>query len=148
MNEKERAVTALFEIFCLSQKYMLGNFGEKEKSLTKTQVHILLAVRSRDNMSMSQVAYAISASKEQATRAVAPLVDRGYLRRHQDEHNRRIVHVELTKEGAALLRELRRNLSSNLMRRLELLDEEESVRFWKAAEEMLELLLKVDGPVN
>ena len=147
MEDMCGVVLSLLEIFRLSQKYMLGNFGEADRKLTKTQFFIIMAIWNKKNMSMSQVASAISASKEQTTRAMIPLEEDGYVRRYHDEKNRRIVRVEMTEKGYGVLDRVRNHMISNLGKRLELLTEEEQEWFSDAADRMLELMLKIDGAV-
>lgn len=147
MEDMCGVVLSLLEIFRLSQKYMLGNFGETDRKLTKTQFFIIMAIWKKKNMSMSQVASAISASKEQTTRAMIPLEEEGYVRRYHDEKNRRIVRVEMTEKGYEVLDRVRNHMISNLGKRLELLTEEEQEWFSDAADRMLELMLKIDGAV-
>lgn len=52
--------------------------GEREH-MTKTQFYILITLFLRPSLTMTQIAERIGASKEQATRAVAPLADEGLI---------------------------------------------------------------------
>jgi DNA-binding MarR family transcriptional regulator len=51
----------------------------------------------------------LSSSREQTTRAVSPLADKGYIQRMPNEENRRIMNVSLTLEGTEILKCLGRN---------------------------------------
>ena len=146
MKEKESVIVSLFEIFHFSQKYLLEGFVKKEQKITKTQLYIIMVVYRKKNLSMSQIASAIVSSKEQTTRAVAPLVECGILSRHHDEDNRRVVHVELTEKGLELISHIRQHVIDNMKARMETLTSEEIQRFGEAADTMLELLMKMDGP--
>lgn len=79
--------------------------GEREH-FTKTQFYILITLFIRPALSMTQLCEHIGASKEQATRAVAPLVDDGLVQREVSSRNRTKVYVSLTQEGRALVQDL------------------------------------------
>lgn len=66
---------------------------------TRTQFYIFSMLSLRGTMTMKEVAEYISASREQATRAVAPLVDDGYVERYILPDNRLHVHLRLTQAG-------------------------------------------------
>ena len=51
--------------------------AHKEYGLTRSQVIVLVALCTRESVTMSEVAQYMSSSKEQATRAIAPLCDQG-----------------------------------------------------------------------
>ncbi len=72
--------------------------SHREK-LTKTQIDVLMGLFIFGEMSMSEMSEYLAVSKEQATRAVAPLVDAGYVRRARKPDQRRIVEISLTEEG-------------------------------------------------
>lgn len=79
--------------------------GERER-FTKTQFYILITLSAQDPLTMTQIAEYIGASKEQATRALAPLADEGLVRREVSQKNRTRVYVSLTPEGRALIRRI------------------------------------------
>lgn len=69
--------------------------------LTGTQRLVLLTSLVFGTMTMTQLAEAIVCSKEQATRAVAPLVRQGLLERSCDPKNRTRVYIRLSEAGTA-----------------------------------------------
>jgi len=148
MREKESAIASLFEIFRLSRKCLLENFAKKDQKITKTQFYILLTAYCNNDLSMSEIASAIASSKEQTTRAVAPLEEAGFLKRHHDKENRRVVRVELTDKGLEMIGHIRQNMIDIMKERMNFLTEEEARRFDEAADFVLEVLLKMDAPMN
>lgn len=82
--------------------------------LTKTQLLILTALSHHGSLNMSQIASYLSFSKEQATRAVAPLAEAGLLERFEQPENRTKVYLRLTPDGALLAKELREQFSEQL----------------------------------
>ena len=87
--------------------------GERER-FTKTQFYILITLYHQSPLTMTQIGEHIGASKEQATRAVAPLADEGLVRREVSAKNRTRVYVSLTEAGCALVQELIARCSEKL----------------------------------
>ena len=79
----------------------------KNFDLTKSQIFILTALHSHGILNMTKIAEYLSSSKEQATRAVSPLVEKGLVRRIESENNRKVVNIEFTDEGRELIKKLR-----------------------------------------
>lgn len=82
--------------------------------LTKTQLLIVTALSYHESFHMSQLAAYLSFSKEQATRAAAPLVEAGLVERFAQLENRTRVFLRLTADGKNLADELRAQFSSQL----------------------------------
>ena len=62
-----------------------------------------MALYSRGILNMTETSEFISSSKEQSTRAVAPLVEKGLVKRFELENNRKCVYIELTESGKAFM---------------------------------------------
>lgn len=71
--------------------------------LTGTQRLVLLTSLVSGKMTMTHLAEAIVCSKEQISRAVSPLVDRGLMQRSFDPENHTRVYIQLTDQGQALI---------------------------------------------
>ena len=112
--------------------------------LTRTQLLILTALSYRESLHMSQLASYLSFSKEQATRAVAPLAELGLLERFEQPENRTKVYLRLTPEGASLAAELRAQFSSQLRARTEQsLTPSEQKELCQAASTLVRLLSRL-----
>ena len=93
---------------------------------------------------MSQLAAYLSFSKEQATRAAAPLVEAGLVERFAQLENRTRVFLRLTADGKNLADELRAQFSSQLKARVSAsLSEPEQLELREAAETLVRLLSKI-----
>ena len=79
--------------------YIYANNNLKKHDLTKTQFRALFVVISMPGITMSDLADNIAISREQATRAVTPLVKRKLMTRTVDRMNRRQLNLKLTPEG-------------------------------------------------
>ena len=114
--------------------------------LTKSQAMMMATVGELGSVNMSTLAQRIAVSKEQATRAVQPLVEAGYLQRDHDEANRRMVNVSLTPAGEALLYEHFTAVENTIGRQLQALDEDEQAQLIEASRTATLLLKKaLDG---
>ena len=87
----------------LLQSVVLSCVDRKRFQFTRTQQSILTVLSMEGETTMKQIAKYIVSSQEQATRAVAPLVDAGYVERRTDPTNRTRVYIRLTDEGRDLL---------------------------------------------
>ena len=113
--------------------------------LTKTQLLILAALCYRGSLNMSQLAAYLSCSKEQATRAVAPLAEAGLLERFMQPENRTKVFLRLTDTGKAFACSMRAHFSEQLQARAEgVLSEAELQQLQASAETLLRLLSKLN----
>ena len=85
-------------------KRLLLNTPWHSKNITGSQRLCLLLLAGHGPMTMTQLAEAMACSKEQATRATAPLVEKGYVARRYDRENRTRVWVALSDAGKGLIR--------------------------------------------
>lgn len=138
-------VTALMEVFPLCQKMILNTLDFKDLGFTKTQLSILFALTVETPLTMSKLANYIVSSKEQATRAVAPLVRQGYLERIRDESNRKLVLVRLTSDGAEIMKSKQQELSAVMAEKISQLSKEDQKEFFQAIDTTLRILKKLQG---
>lgn len=119
--------------------------GERSKAIhTKTQLIIFIILSVRKSLTMTEIASYISSSREQATRAVAPLVDSGYMERYVDPQNRTHIHIRLTDAGRTYWEERRERMRGIIDQRLkDSLSPEECTELERAATTMIGLLRKI-----
>lgn len=125
---------------------IIGVSGKaKEFDLTKSQLMFMTALYYRGILNMTKVSEYISSSKEQATRAVAPLVDKGIVKRFEIEDNRTHVYTELTEDGKNMMIKLRDEMHEDIDRRLQKsLSEEEIRQLTEAVRTTVSLLAKIE----
>jgi DNA-binding MarR family transcriptional regulator len=83
--------------------YFYGMIDLKAFHVTKTQLRILFVINMTPDITMSELADRIATSREQATRAVNPLVKRKLLIRKTDAKNRRQLKITMSDEGLEFL---------------------------------------------
>ena len=105
---------------------------------------ILFALHSREHLNMSQIAAYIASSKEQTTRAVAPLVKQGYVSRFHMGDNRRKVYIRLTEQGRSFIEEEQRLVKDRLSNKFNLLSQEDQDTLHQAVGDILQILRKLE----
>ena len=126
------------------RRLLLAGFDRERFPFTRTQIYIFAILSYKGSLTMSELAGYISSSREQATRAMAPLVDAGFAERYTDPENRTHIHVRLTPLGREELRAMRGSIRSNLNDRLaESLTGAELAELQETTQKLIALLGKV-----
>ena len=145
---KEEAVlngTQLLQLQSLLRKTVISNHGLKCLGYTKSQLEVFFALLLRRELTMTQVAGFIGSSKEQATRAVAPLVDDGLVERYIDTENRTRIHIKLTNAGKEFIGKWRDAFCQNLDESLDRsLTPEEKEELFRSMGSVIRILSKLD----
>ena len=136
-------IGSMITLFPLLQSTILVPLKGKEHC-TRLQLLALLALYTYGDLTMSQISWFISASKEQATRTVAPLAAAGYVERKVPEDNRKLVIVKLTEEGKDFLLNVKRSFQECFRKHMEeSLTAEESRKLTEALRVAIPLLNKI-----
>lgn len=69
------------------------------EDLTITEIHMIAAIGTRENVPMSSVAKQASLTNGTVTTMVKKLEKKGYVKRRQDAEDKRVVRVVLSEEG-------------------------------------------------
>jgi DNA-binding MarR family transcriptional regulator len=85
-----------------------------QRSVSMTHLHVLLLLQTEGTLSMSRLADLLDVSLPNATGIVGRMEERGLVHRVHDDHDRRIVQVQLAPAGQSVLEE------TDLMRREQL----------------------------
>ena len=137
-------VSALFEIFPICQKFLLNTIDIPSMDLTKTQILILFALSGGRSLNMSQLSSYLASSKEQATRAVSPLVKDEYVTRFRSDENRKMVYIKLTEKGNQLKKKKKALVKEYLSKRFESLSKEDQELFHQSLSNILTILKKME----
>lgn len=137
-------ISALFEIFPICQRLLLNSIDLHSIEFTRTQMLILFSLSSRDRLNMSQLSAYIASSKEQATRAVAPLVKHGFVERFRSDENRKKVYVQLTPKGQKLIQKEQMLVKQRLSAQFQSLSLNDQEIFQESVENILRLLKKLE----
>lgn len=121
---------------------MFDAFNHQKISLTRTQQIIILALTLNKTLTMSQLTEKINTSNEQATRAVAQLVDKNFIQRYQDKSNRRIINISLTEDANKLLAEAKSSIQSEILKRFDSISDEDMHNLYEALLQITKILKK------
>lgn len=136
--------TLLLQLQPLLAKVVISNYGLKEFGYTKSQFQIFSALLLRGDLTMGQAAGFIGSSKEQATRAVAPLVEDGLVERYIDPKNRTRIHIRLTDHGKSFVARCRSRFDDNLDVALDkALSQDEKGELFQSVRTVIRLLSKL-----
>lgn len=135
----------LLMLLPLLNKTIISATGTKEAGFTKSQFWILTALSQREDLTMSQIAGYLTSSKEQATRAVAPLVDNGLVERWVDPKNRTKVHISLTDQGQEFVNQYKLRFRQKVQ---ELIEEKISPQDREELNQALDTLIRILNKMN
>lgn len=94
-------------------------------------------------MSMSELADHMCISREQATRVINPLADRGLIHREIHPGNRRQIDIRLSTQGITCLEDMKATYSELLFSSLDRLEPEELQKFLDAVDVVIHTLGKL-----
>jgi DNA-binding MarR family transcriptional regulator len=114
---------------------------EADAGLSPSLTAALATVERHGPLTPSRLAELESIQRPTATRLVARLEEDGLISRTADPDDGRVSHVEVTRDGRALLKRLRSRKNAYLAQRLRRLDDEELATIERATE-ILERLLE------
>ena len=114
-NVRRECIMSMYEIYPLSRKFVFDTFDKKKYDITRTQQIIMLSLCIEGTLTMSQLASKINTSNEQATRAVAQLVDKGFVIRMQNPDNRRVINIRLTDEAMRFMEKMKNEILDDIL---------------------------------
>ena len=123
----------------LGKHLVMANRGR----FTKSQVDVMMGLDLFGKMGMTQISEHLAVSKEQASRAVAPLVEQGLVRRERSAEQHRMIRVSLTEEGRRSVAAAHQALLSRLLERLAELSPSEREQLIDASRKALSVLFKL-----
>lgn len=101
--------------------------GEKitRPQLSHAQFHAISMLHQRGPLHISELANEMKISKQQTTPLICKLIQSGLVVRKTDEHDRRIVRLEITETGRSTFEELRLEIKQAFAAKLEVLPDME-----------------------
>lgn len=140
---RTQCIMSMYEIYPLSRKLVFDTFDKKKYDITRTQQIIMLSLSVCGTLTMSQLASKINTSNEQATRAVAQLVDRGFIVRMQNPNNRRVINIKLTEEAQVFFNKMKNEILDDLISKFADISDEEMEKLSHSLEQVSSVLKKV-----
>ncbi len=144
MTERSKCINLMYEIYPLSRKIVFDTFDLGKNDLTRTQQIIIMALSINPTLSMSQLAKKINTSNEQATRAVAQLVEKDYVSRCKSQTNKRVINISLTEKAHEFLKKTKENIHDELIKKFDIISDEEIHRFYESLIHIKQVLQLVE----
>lgn len=91
------------EVFVTVAQMMHRGLKQDELGVSGLNALILMTVYTTPNITMSELATNVGISRAQLSRMIGNLEQDGFIKRHHNEANRRIVNVQQTQAGDALV---------------------------------------------
>lgn len=136
---------ALLDLHPLVRKLLIRPMELRySHNLTMTQFHAMLALCFTDSLNMTQLATQLYVSKQQLTKIIDGLVEKGYVHRFGDENNRRVVLVEITDAGRQMMQSCQSAFIDSLLPVFEQLTDTQRRKLMDAASDIRQVLSDID----
>lgn len=145
---KERYHVVEIEAFLSYQSLVKRTLLEYRNGLTKTQTMVLGLLSEEAELKMSTLAQRMAVSREQASRAVAGVVEKGLVERRRSTSDGKVVKVSLTEEGRRFLDRQQRECSKMISSELASLTQAERDELHDISISAIRLISKALGDEN
>jgi DNA-binding MarR family transcriptional regulator len=144
---KEELIQSIIENLAKCQRPGL-NAAWKSLDLSQAQASVLYLLFYHEQASMKEVAEFLGISKSAVTQLLEPLVDKGFVKRQNDQNDRRIVRLNLTPKGSEVLKRLGKYKFAGLRSALENLSDQELEVLRKLHQKMADNLSLSTAPAK
>lgn len=141
--QKLQVTSSLMKLFPNYNQHLHMLLSINNLDLTKTQLKAILIIANEQTMSMSELADHMCISREQATRVINLLADRGLIHREIHPGNRRQIDIRLSSQGITCLEDMKATYSELLFSSLDRLGPEELQKFLDAVDVVIHTLGKL-----
>lgn len=138
-----REVTDLMQIVYRINRSFSHNCLDDELALPPGQLHALIAIRKQQPLNMTSLADHLLMTRQQLTKVVDALVEKGFVVRGTDPENRRHVILTLSDAGTRFVKQLVYEQPHMLNRLLQALGTDEADRFLDAITILKDVLSKL-----
>ena len=140
MHQNSSAVLEALRAYeCLVNRIIMKN----RQDFTKTQVEVMLVLEHAGQINMTRLSEFVGVSKEQASRATAPLAEAGLVEKHRNPASQREIEIALTEEGRRKLGEVTALHKRDLSKLLDQADPADVNRLSEVSQEASELLWRI-----
>jgi len=109
-----------------------------------THLHMMfLGTLKQSSRTVTELARMLVMPKSQVTYVVDKLVEQGYAERQPDQDDRRVIHINITREGEAVLSSIKANIDQMMKKRLAVLTPEERTEMSAALKILCSLVSKI-----
>ena len=116
---------------------------EAVSGIQEAKLRVLLKLCTRDKLSMSTLGKLLYISKPHMTTLVDALISEGYVERHYDPDDRRVINISITPEGKKRLHSLKEQIRLQIQKRIEILHDTDLKALHQSGEQFLEIVSKI-----
>ncbi len=136
----------ILSIFPMLTKNVLKKDEFTEKyGLSPRFIHILHILDDFGPMSISEISKRLSILAPNMTPLIDKLISEGYVKRSQDESDRRVSIIEITQKGKELTYLHTQWVNHNLKKHLQKLSDDEIEELWYVLKRLKKLVMKMIG---
>lgn len=139
----EEIVENLFLTVPLIGKKVINHSINKKLDITSQHLHILLNLKEKGTLTVSQLANILDICKPNITPLIQKLIDKGYVERNTDEKDRRYIYIKLTNEGREFLIIHKQLLIQDLKNKMFDFSEEDLEKLEGALQDLKSVLSKI-----
>lgn len=114
------------------------------ENLTHTHIHILLLLQYFGMMPISELGKKAKILKSNMTSLIDKLIEHELVERIADEHDRRIININLTKEGEVFLEEHKKIIVSQFKSKLVHLSQQDIDILYNSLKDFIQILNKLE----
>jgi DNA-binding MarR family transcriptional regulator len=134
---------SVFKAFTYYDGLVHHSIADAQKVLSKTQLMAMVILDTHEVLNIGNLAMWLAVSREQASRAISGLEEKGYIEKHRSAENWRNIEVVLTPDGKRFAKKMREQTLSALEKSLSVLSEEEISRLRFCSQQASLLLSEV-----
>jgi DNA-binding MarR family transcriptional regulator len=146
IDKKDKSLKRIIYLFPqLKDDLHQTMFGENEKKLgfSKLQAQTILSLLHHDSTKMSILQKELNTTPSTMTSIINTLEKRKLVSRTHSMEDKRVINVELTKEGLKLGLQLREETNKTFVQQLTKLSKEEEKLFWSSVDTLETLIEKI-----
>lgn len=140
--ERDKLLEYIWRFMPLLHKKLFKHFHGYEMS--RQQIRLLATIKENDGKPMKCYGKKLMISKPNLTTAVNKLIDEAMVERKTDDSDRRKINLFITKKGEELLSAHKEIMKKDMLKRLEVLSDEDIKKLNKNFEEMQSIFSKLD----
>lgn len=125
IHDPQAAADQLLLVIPGMMRNLAAELRSSGRNLAPSHFNLLACLHHEHRMTLGELAHDSAVSAATMSRTVSTLEDRGWIRRSNSPEDGRVVLVELTREGEAILQDITRQARDWMMDRLHLLTDEE-----------------------
>jgi DNA-binding MarR family transcriptional regulator len=143
MQTNDTLEASVFKAFIYFDGLVRHSIADCSAGLSKTQMMAMVILDTGGALNVGKIAEWLAVSREQASRAVSGLEEKGLVKKERNADNWRNVDIALTEEGVRLSAEMRASALGFIREALGALDDDEAERLRFCSQQAALLLSRV-----